>query len=295
MRKKTNNQYLNVYLQNIFVGKLSSISGSLSFSYDEDYLKRSDARKISSSMPLQTEEFSHQVVSPFFSGLLPDGIIRTRIAKYLGLSENNIFALLKEIGGDCAGAISLFPESIFSTLKQEKTYRVLNNNEALEILSMLEKRPLMVGEEDIRISGAGAQDKLMISLVEGKIAIPTGITPSTHIIKTNISGLEETVQNEFFCMKLARKLGLPVPEVWIYRINKTPFYLIERYDRKIDSDGNVKRLHQEDFCQAMYVPPELKYEKEGGPSLKDCFDFLDTKIKLGAMAGRSKLTTHCKF
>lgn len=290
MKAEHKKQYLNVYLQEKAVGKLCSDKGSLSFTYNDAYLKWDGASKLSSSLPLQTEEFPHQVVSPFFSGLLPDGIVRTRIAKYLGLSEGNTFSLLAAIGGDCAGAISLFSEEEPPALSKIGTYRILDDREAFEILSMLEKRPLMVGEDGIRISGAGAQDKLMVSLVDGKIAIPTGTTPSTHIIKTNITGLEETVQNEYFCMRLAKQMGLPVPDVWIHYVNQTPFYLIKRYDRQFNSSESVKRLHQEDFCQAMQIPPELKYENEGGPKLRDCFRLLDEKIKSGCMPGKSKIT-----
>lgn len=149
---------------------------------------------------------------------------------------------------------------------------------------------MLAGEADIRISGAGAQDKLIISFVDGKIAIPKQNTPSTHIIKPAIKDLEESVQNEFFCMKLAKAIGLPVPDVSVYRIENDPFYLVERYDRRTDKDGVVIRLHQEDFCQAMHITPEMKYESEGGPTLEKCFALLDGRIKSGAMAGKNKIT-----
>ena len=90
-------------------------------------------------------------------------------------------------------------------------------------------------------------------------------------------------------MRLAAEIGLPVPEVSILWIKGTPYYVIKRYDRVL-VDGEITRLHQEDFCQAMHIAPEIKYEDEGGPSLLDCFNLIDGRIKEGAMPGKAKLT-----
>jgi serine/threonine-protein kinase HipA len=281
---------LDVYLRDRLVGKLFSAQGTLSFVYDEAYLKSSDAVKISASLPLSGQEFLHSPVAAFFSGLLPDEAVRIRLAKYLGLSDKNIFGLLESIGGDCAGAISVYPEGTKIESSVSPTYKVLSDDEADEILSSLDKRPLLVGEDDVRISGAGAQDKLMIAFAQGRIAIPTGQTPSTHIIKPPIKGHPDSVHNEFFCMRLAAAVGLPVPKADIYWLKDKPYYLVERYDRRKEADGVFRRLHQEDFCQALHVPPELKYENEGGPSLEQCFGLLDARIKSGSMAGKNKIT-----
>lgn len=283
-------QNLSVFLHDDYVGTLYSEAATLGFRYDEDYLKRPDAAKISISMPLQKEHFDHQTTSSFFSNLLPDDYVRKRLARYLGLSEKNTFGLLKEIGGECAGSIAVYEEGHAPHLNITSTYRILDTKEAHDVLSQLDKRPMLAGEADIRISGAGAQDKLVISFVDGKIAIPTGNTPSTHSIKPAIKGLEDSVQNEFFCMKLGKLVGLPVPEVTIYWLEGQPYYLVERYDRIKDKQGMVSRLHQEDFCQILHVPPEHKYENEGGPNLEQCFSILDARIKEGFMAGRDKIT-----
>jgi serine/threonine-protein kinase HipA len=290
MIQESNKKHLDVFLYNHYVGKLCSDNGTLSFAYDTAYLKKRDAVKLSSSLPLKEEVFDHQITSDFFSGLLPDEYVRKRLARYLRISEKNTFALLKEIGGECAGAVSMHIEGNAPDTNARPKYRVLDDKEAHDILSTLDKRPMLAGEEDIRISGAGAQDKLIISFVDGKIAIPKHSTPSTHIIKPAIKELEEPVQNEFFCMKLAKTMGLPVPDVSIHRLENYPFYLVERYDRRKDKDGVVTRLHQEDFCQAMHIPPEMKYESKGGPTLEKCFALLDGRIKSGVMAGKNKIT-----
>jgi len=281
---------LDVYLHNRLIGKLSQDNMSLRFSYDETYLKDKNAFPLSASMPLSQKDFTGSVVSSFFSGLLPDEQVRIRLGRYLGISARNTFGLLREIGGDCAGALSLFPEGVSPLSQKAHSFRVLSDAEAWDILSHLDKRPMLAGEEGVRMSGAGAQDKLMIAFVGNSIAIPTENTPSTHIIKPQIKGIEFSVQNEFFCMNLAKKVGLPVPEAHILSLKSEVFYLVKRYDRRIEDNGHATRLHQEDFCQALHIAPEHKYENEGGPTLKMCFSLLDEKIKSGLMAGSHKVS-----
>lgn len=289
MTAATKVQALDVYLHGSYIGKLFSEDATLKFAYDVNYLQTGNARKLSVSLPLQAKPFEHQITSAFFSGLLPDDEVRRHLARYLGLSAKNTFALLKEIGGECAGAVSVYPEGLSPKIGDKQTYRVLEDTEAASILSSLDSRPLLAGSEDIRISGAGAQNKLMVAFVDGKIAIPKGSTASTHIIKPAINRLEDSVYNEFFCMKLAQAVGLPTPMVEILWLLGRPYYLIQRYDRRLLLNGAVTRLHQEDFCQALHIPPEIKYEDEGGPTLEQCFALLDQRIKTGTMAGSNKL------
>lgn len=290
MSHQSKKQHLEVFLHGKHTGRLYSDNATLSFVYDESYLNSKKPTKLSASMPLQKEAFGHQVTAAFFSGLLPDEYVRKRLARYLRLSEKNIFSLLKEIGGECAGAVSVYREGSSPETRTKPTYKVLEDNEAHDVLSQLDKRPMMAGEDDIRISGAGAQDKLIIAIVDGKIAIPTHDTPSTHIIKPAIKDIDETVQNEFFCMQLAKKIGFPVPSVAIHWLAGDPYFLVERYDRRCNADNSIQRLHQEDFCQALHIEPEYRYENEGGPSLAHCFKLLDERIQLGVMAGKNKLT-----
>ncbi len=282
-------QVLDVYMHNIIVGKLVREKGLLSFTYDDPYIHQENAPSLSASLPLQGNSFDHVLTSAFFSGLLPEDIVRQRIARKLQISEENSFGLLEQIGGECAGAVSVYPEGIKQDTTSENTYKILNEDDAYDIMSQLDKRPLMAGEDDIRISGAGVQDKLIVAIVKGQLAIPLRNTPSTHIIKPKIQDLDETVQNEFFCMRLAQAAGLPVPDVEIFYLKDEPFYLVERYDRIKHADNSVTRLHQEDICQALHIPPEQKYENEGGPSLRQCFDLLERHIKEGRMAGINRM------
>lgn len=280
---------LNVYYRSRLTGTLRRQQGVLSFQYHNEYLKYSNPRPLSVSLPLTAEPFDYGTTLSFFSGLLPDERVRKNLARYLRISEQNVFELLKHVGGECAGAISVYPDGIDPLSVTQNKHRFLSDHEADHLIQELDKRPLLIGEEDVRISGAGAQDKLIISYINGKIGIPLGNTPSTHILKPGISGLDETVFNEFYCMTLAREIGMQVPKVQVLWIHKKPYYLIERYDRDVSSEGIINRIHQEDFCQALNVPPEQKYEAEGGPSLLDCFQLLDRGIREGKTPGIDKI------
>lgn len=288
---KNNNKILDVYLYNNFAGKLFFKNGLLSFQYDQQYLNSKSPKALSYSIPLSNKQYDHKITESFFSGLLPEENIRRQIAKYLHISYQNTFALLDAIGGECAGAISVYKEDYNINQNINKyNYKILTDNEASDILLHLDKIPMYIDKDDVRISGAGAQDKLIISLVDNKIAIPLKGTPSSYILKPEIKGFQYTVENEFFCMQLAKNIGLPVPDTFIYTLKDKNFYLVKRYDRQHLNDGIILRLHQEDFCQALHIAPIQKYENEGGPSLKQCFELLDQKIKLGLMSGDNKFT-----
>lgn len=121
---------------------------------------------------------------------------------------------------------------------------------------------------------AGAQSKVPVVLVDGKVALPAPGQPTTHILKPPITRFKATTENEAFVMRLAAAVGLDVASVEPRVVRNRTFLLVQRYDRAIDGDGNVHRIHQEDFCQALGVPPETKYASEGGPAFKDCFALL---------------------
>lgn len=214
---------------------------------------------------------------PFFANLLPESDLRRVIARKLGLSEQNDFALLEAVGGECAGAVSLLPAEM--PVSGEGSYRSLDDEALDDLVAELPKRPMLAGEAGIRLSLAGAQDKLPV-LFDGKhVSLPMGTAPSSHILKPPIAQYPDTVQNEYFCMQLANRVGLSAPSVTILQ-KEQPLYLIERYDRRRMPDGGLQREHQEDFCQALGILPDQKYEKEGGPGLQQCFTVLrDTSVQ----------------
>lgn len=265
---------LDVYFRETKAGILSQDEdGALGYAYYADYLAGQQPRVISFSMPLREEPYADRVARPFFSGLLPDEGARQRLAGALGLSAGNAFGLLEVIGGECAGALSLYPAGEAPAPSDDD--EALSAERLKEIIGKLRERPLLGGEEGVRLSLAGAQDKLAV-IVEGEtIRLAKGGRPTTHILKPVIQALEGTVENELFCLRLAERLQLPVPRVEMRRAGDTAFLLIQRYDRARTDGGHIERLHQEDFCQALSVPPELKYEEEGGPGTKSSLDLID--------------------
>ena len=265
---------LNVFLLGKLAGILESEKGTLSFRYSEDYLQDPSATPLSFTFPLRKEPFDNQTTTVFFDNLLPPDVVRKRLGKILHLSRHNVFGFLKAIGGDCAGAVSLHPADAETSSENPPTMRELSNEEAVEILTQLPKRPLNLGRDDgFRISGTGAQDKLIACVKDNRILLPLYGEPSTHIIKPPITEYPNSVFNEFFCMRLAEKIGFSAPSCDIIYFDNIPYYCVKRYDRK-EVSGKVSRLHQEDFCQLFSVDPEKKYEYDGGPTIPVCFNLI---------------------
>lgn len=267
---------LDVWYLNSKAGELTQDkSGRLLFAYDAGYLTSAQPWPISISMPLRPEEFGDRITRPYFSGLLPDEEARKKIARLLSVSEKNPFSLLEIIGGECAGALSLYPQGKGPHEENAEDAYFLDDQGMDDLFGELRHRPLLAGDKGVRLSLAGAQDKLAVRVVDGKLALMLGGAPTTHILKTLIGreDVQASVHNEFFCMMLAAQCGLDVPRVEIRHTTTEPFLLIERYDRRW-KDGHVTRLHQEDFCQALSIAPENKYQSEGGPDIAACLDII---------------------
>jgi serine/threonine-protein kinase HipA len=266
---------LDVYLHSNRVGQLTQDDhGQMSFMYIETWLTHPKAMPLSQSLPLRAEHFSRKECRPFFSGILPESHKREVVARNLGISERNDFAMLERIGGECAGAVTFVPEN--EKLPQtDNNYRPLTEEDLTQIIRKLPRKPLMAGEEGVRLSLAGAQDKIAVCLQEDRISLPLDGAPSTHILKPAIEGFEGIVFNEALCMHLAAQIGITTAATEIRQTHDgTNYLLIKRYDRVYNDEGAIQRLHQEDFCQALGVTSETKYQNEGGPSLKICFHLL---------------------
>lgn len=246
--------------------------GKISFAYNPD------ARfAISHSLPLQTKPFEEKQCLPFFNGLLPENEeTRKTLASMFRISTTNDFSLLEAIGGDCAGALSFVPIDTpvipQEFLKLDGT--ALTEEEWLNYVQTLPKRPLGNSPDNARrLSLAGAQDKTSVTLLNGKMLLPKPGTPSTHILKTPIQHIDYSVLNEFLCMTVAKQLELDVADCTMYTIKDMRVLLVKRYDRMLKENA-VKRLHQEDFCQALSVLSKNKYQAEGGPNFATVFKLL---------------------
>ena len=267
---------LNVFLNDKHIGTLEKDdNGGVIFQYSNNA-----DRILSLSLPIQKAPFENKQCRGFFNGLLPESEhTRIVIGKKYGINPKNDFSILQAIGYDCAGAVSFFDSYDEQTPSKylQETYEIdytpLSENELEKFIKELPQKPLATGVEDMRLSLAGAQDKTSVIVVDGQIGIPKDNVPTSHILKPAINGFNETIENEFICIKTAEKLGIKVPDVKIGYANKTKYFLIQRYDREIIVN-KIKRIHQEDFCQASNIPSAYKYQAEGGVDFKRCFEIL---------------------
>ena len=267
---------LDVWWDGRIVGQLTQDSdGALGFAYDPEWLRQEGAPALSVSLPRREEPFSRRECRPFFGGLLPEESQRDAVARVLGVSRANEFALLDRLGGDVAGALQLLPPGERPTAPPPGEQPVpLDEAELVRVLDALPARPLLAGERGLRLSLAGAQSKVPVVLVDDAVALALPGQSTTHILKPPIPRFPATTENEAFAMRLASAAGLDVAPVEPRVVRDRTFLLVERYDRSRGVEGGVRRIHQEDFCQALAVAPERKYAGEGGPALKDCFALL---------------------
>lgn len=267
---------LSVWLQDRRVGRLwESGDGQLCFAYAAEVLEENPVPRLSRSLPPGPDPLRGPAVRSFFSGLLPEGSVRHQVSANLGLSESNDFALLAALGGDCAGALRVYDEDESPALDPDPVE--ISEDELERRLTELPRRPLLAGEEGVRLSLAGAQSKLPIRQVQGKWSLSTFDTPSTHILKPESREFPGLAVVEAFSLDLASRVGLPVVKAEWRCFGERPCLVVARYDRDLNQDsGEVRRIHQEDLCQALGLPPHRKYQQEGGPSAGDALACIRT-------------------
>lgn len=224
---------------------------------------------LSIGLPLADSHFPPAQTRAFLDGLLPEEDQRRAIAEVLDLRATDTYGLIGELGRDCAGAVVIQPsEEQLAEPATTLTASPLTDEEVAEKVANLRSAPLGVSRR-VRISLAGVQEKLLLTRIsDGGWGDPVDGTPSTHIIKPEIRDYPNTVENEAFCMRVARNLGLRTASIETSEYGGRKVIIVKRYDRLVDDSGRVERVHQEDFCQVMSIPPKQKYEEDGGPSLR---------------------------
>ncbi|WP_188053647.1 type II toxin-antitoxin system HipA family toxin [Sphingosinithalassobacter sp. CS137] len=276
MPRKAARAPLNVFLNNRHVGRLTrQSSGAIDFAYDPSWLGWENAIPVSLSLPLRENRYLGDRVTAVFENLLPDSKpIRTRVAERLGAQGTDAFSLLSEIGRDCVGALQFMAVDELPPPTTAVDGIEIGEDEIAGIVANLARAPLGLDrEDDFRISVAGAQEKTALLRHEGKWLKPTGTTPTTHILKPQIGelpngiDLSNSVENEFYCLKLMEVFGLAANEAEIATFGATKVLVVTRFDRRWTRDGRLLRLPQEDCCQALSVAPAGKYESEGGPGI----------------------------
>lgn len=247
--------------------------GAMHFAYGVDWLADPNAPALSQAMPKRDAEYEDAICKAVFGGLLPEEGQRTAIARALGVSPDNPFRLLAALGGDVAGALAFLPTGENPPAVTTGDPEPLDDAALADLIARLPRVPMLAGEGGARLSLAGAQSKLPVVLAGGKIAVPLPGQPSTHLIKPEPDRFPGLAANEAFCLALARAVGLDGVDAELRQVNGCPYLLVTRYDR-VTEDGEARRLHQEDFAQALGVPSNRKYAAEGGPVFRDCFALL---------------------
>lgn len=283
MARRKQYPQLRVYQNNRLVGFLrKEPGGAIDFRYEQSWLDRKSAFPVSLSLPLREDAWRGEPVAAVFENLLPDSdALRRRVADKVGAAGYDAYSLLAAIGHDCVGALQFLPEDAAEPDEPAALSGEPVDDAAIEkLLKNLAQAPLGLSRDDpFRISVAGAQEKTALLLLDGQWIKPHGTTPTTHIFKTQIGALSNgidltnSVENEFYCLKLLELFGLPVNKAEIMDFGATRALVIERFDRRWHG-GRLVRLPQEDCCQALSVPPARKYQSDGGPGIVEIADLL---------------------
>ena len=260
---------LLVYTEDTLAGELFTSDQGICFKYNQDYLSKGGF-PLSLSLPLTTEVHPQSSAEPFFEGLLPEGEQRRELGRLLHVSTASTMNLLRALAGECIGNLILADEEMdIADLQYKSAYTPLSPEE-LEVLlrpQSIERMNFIVSK---RLSLAGAQAKIGLYHEAGEWFATEGLAPTTHIIKPASLFDSSLLINEFFMMRLASNCGIQVPDTSIIRYGEHYGFVVERFDRR-RIEGKVIRIGQEDFCQALSILPEAKYENDGGPGFKELF------------------------
>lgn len=260
--------------------------------YDAEWVASSQGRPLSLSLPFMPGNAPHRTpaVRAYFDNLLPDSKeILERVARRFHTGSTSAFDLLAEIGRDCVGALEILPEDESSAGQHAIQAEPLTEAAVARVLRSASTT--LIGpqddDDDFRISIAGAQEKTALLRLDGQWCLPRGHTPSTHIFKLPLGliggmklDMRHSVENEWLCAEILRDFGLPIAACQPMVFEDVTALVVERFDRRMwtspSGERRLIRLPQEDMCQATGVPPDLKYEAEGGPGMDRILTLLDS-------------------
>ena len=264
---------LNVWSDQRLVGYLwRNPVGYIGFRYGPQWLTQGGFA-VSHALPLSSDDYTAEggIAHRFFANLLPESGVRERIVRDLKIS-NTDFDLLRAIGGECAGALSILP--VEQQPLVHYSYHPITDRELANLVTRRGQVYNWATKERPRLSLAGAQDKCPILVRDGNYLLPRQESPSSHILKFELADYRHLPAYETFTTLLAKSIGLPVVDIQLRSIGQTRYALIERYDRFSNESGEVQRLHQEDFCQALGYGHERKYQEDGGPTFAQCYQLV---------------------
>jgi len=272
-------QTVPVWFDALHVGNVAAgEDGALGFAYTPAWLATEGAFPLSLTLPLEPSPYPSEAISPWLANLLPEEEQLSVLTRSLGLDRADTLAILNEIGGDTAGALSFGVPSgraAWAYTPLTEFYGISDPEAALEHhFDDLQQRPFLVGEEGVRLSLAGGQKKSALAVLDANgtpvlrlpatgdiLAIPRHGAPSTVILKPDNPILPGIVENETYCLHLAQAVGITAAETTILPARRRKAICVLRYDRRSSRTGALQRVHQEDFAQANGVPPGRKYER----------------------------------
>ena len=298
MGRRAHAQTLYLWMNGEFVGTwtLGRAAGDV-LQYDSSWVNAPHGRPLSLSLPFTPGNEPHRgaLVRNYFENLLPDSRdIRDRVARRFRVGSTDAFALLAEVGRDCAGALQILPDANPPEDVRRVRADALDESEVADILRHL-VAPAQFGSqhtdeyEEFRLSIAGAQEKTALLWLDGRWCKPHGSTPTTHILKLPLGlvgnlnfDMTTSIDNEWLCLEIMRAYGLPVPLAHPLQFEDVQVLAVERFDRAWAQSGQaaawIMRLPQEDMCQATGTPPGLKYESDGGPGMRSIMKLLATSL-----------------
>ena len=283
MPRRPRYEPLNVFLNSRLVGQLRrETSGAISFKYDQSWIEWVPAMPVSLSLPKRAQAYTGAPVSAVFENLLPDNqTLRARIAARTRAEGTDAYSLLGAIGHDCVGALQFLPTESEPGSAGFIDGIPIADVEIAALINNLAAAPLGITEdESFRISIAGAQEKTALLFWKNRWYKPHGTTATTHILKPCIGqlpngiDLTDSVENEYLCLKIMESMGLPTAKAEIATFGDRRVLIVERFDRLWTADQRLLRIPQEDCCQALSVPPTLKYESDGGPGMENILRLL---------------------
>lgn len=250
------------------------------FCYGEEYLIH--GAPISISLPLQEQPFTAAQTKCFFEGLLPEGFTRRSVANWMHVDENDYLSILYGLGRECLGALCVTEEGEQLTASYEPVSEELVRELAAEGAV---KSAELVTRSHLSLTGASGKVGLYYDEGKGKWYLPRGTAPSTHIVKQSHVRLAGIVTNEQLSLLTAAKCGIDIPNSFIINLGSGAenevLFATQRFDRVFAEQPKEiaglpcpYRLHQEDFAQAMGIPPAEKYEHGEKEYMKDMFDIL---------------------
>lgn len=256
--------------------------GDARFTYAESYLKNPEHRAISIGLPMEEKSFDAVRTRFFFEGLLPEGFTRRCVAEWMHMDEGDYLSILAGLGRECLGAIKIADETEKAV---EPEYRELSAEEVYALASEgATESAELVTKSHLSLTGASGKVGLYYDEKKQKWYLPIGEAPSTHIVKQSHVRLKKIVANEQLCLLTAKNLGIDIPESFIITTDdneENVLFATKRYDRKFVNSNKIvsgmpvpRRLHQEDFSQALGIAASKKYEKNNEGYMKRLFDVI---------------------